>query len=342
MGLSSVCAVEVMAWIRDSDLLLGISLTYTLQPGPHEQTSPPHSQILAADLPSTVSPGVHQQGTSNQAKQARSHTAERHMYSWRCYRKSLVPTSLKPSTAFALLQMAQVKPGQILLDPMCGCGTIPLEAFDWLKGKGGVHCVGGDVDLEAVSAAEVNSRHASGNLLLDSGTTGGDMRDKSAHWGVGDSAGVASTAGVGDGGGGGATNGEERSGKQGLSCDVVLWNASRLPWRDGTVDRIVCDLPFGNRCGTFKTRERLCPLVVGEMARVLRPSVGRAVLMAQSKSLKEALTKGGGCSKALEVEKHFVADMEGLRVDVFVVVRTSSPPPPPPPSTGGSKKQKKQ
>lgn len=323
-----------MAWVRDSDLVVAIALTYSLQANQRSQStsSPPGSHIVKPDPQVTVSPGVHQQGKPGQPQQARSDTAERHMYSWRCHRKALVPTSLKPSTAFALLQLAQVRPGQLLLDPMCGCGTIPLEAFDWLKGKGGVHCVGGDVEPDAADAAGVNSRHASGNWRQSSGI---GVRDKSGNGGLHDSVSPDSRAEVQERVGGAA-----RGGRQGLSCDVILWNATRLPWRDGTVDRVVCDLPFGNRCGTFKTRERLCPRVVGEMARVLRPSTGRAVLLSQSRSLKEALTKGGACSGALEVERHFVADMEGLRVDVFVVARTNSAPPTPP-STIGPKKQRK-
>lgn len=40
-------------------------------------------------------------------------------------------------------------------------------------------------------------------------------------------------------------------------CDVLQWSAANLPLRSGTVDRVVCDMPFGNRCGmyTYRTSE---------------------------------------------------------------------------------------
>eukprot|EP01018_Ginkgo_biloba_P038444 Gb_32437 [translate_table: standard] len=32
-------------------------------------------------------------------------------------------------------------------------------------------------------------------------------------------------------------------------CDVLHWDAARLPLRTGCVDRIICDMPYGVRCG---------------------------------------------------------------------------------------------
>lgn len=32
-------------------------------------------------------------------------------------------------------------------------------------------------------------------------------------------------------------------------CDVVRWDASMLPLRTASIDRVICDMPFGNRCG---------------------------------------------------------------------------------------------
>lgn len=33
------------------------------------------------------------------------------------------------------------------------------------------------------------------------------------------------------------------------SCDVLHWDATHLPLRTGCVDRVICDMPFGVRCG---------------------------------------------------------------------------------------------
>ena len=41
------------------------------------------------------------------------------------------PTTLRATICSALLTMADVKPGDVVVDPMCGGGSIPIE------GKGG-------------------------------------------------------------------------------------------------------------------------------------------------------------------------------------------------------------
>lgn len=67
-----------------------------------------------------------------------------------------------------------------------------------------------------------------------------------------------------------------RAGAAGSSA--CAWDAQSLPLRDGSVDAMVVDMPFGQSCGTPRQNARLYPLVMAEMARVVRPS-GRAVLL---------------------------------------------------------------
>jgi len=154
---------------------------------------------------------------------------------------------------------------------MCGCGTIPLEAGDWLGNS--VVGLAGDLVDRAVESSRINS-------------TGGNS---------------------------------------GHRCDVVQWDAGLLPLRTGSIDRVISDMPFGNRCGNFKVRDWLCPRVVKQVVRVLRPGTGLAVLMAQSKTMKDEVLLN---QKAfLNLEQHLLIDMEGLRVDVFVVRRTLEPAP---------------
>jgi tRNA (guanine6-N2)-methyltransferase len=65
------------------------------------------------------------------------------------------PGALKPSVAAAMLKFAHVEPGMTLLDPCCGTGTILIEAAQM-----GAVARGGDVEVEAVSAAETNIQAA--------------------------------------------------------------------------------------------------------------------------------------------------------------------------------------
>jgi tRNA (guanine6-N2)-methyltransferase len=72
------------------------------------------------------------------------------------YKKAHRAGSLKPPVAAAMLKLVGIAPGQSLLDPCCGAGTILAEA-----GKFGVAMCGGDIDSAAVSAASLNARAAS-------------------------------------------------------------------------------------------------------------------------------------------------------------------------------------
>eukprot|EP00249_Psilotum_nudum_P014567 c24891_g1_i4 orf=219-1481(+) len=237
--------LEVVIWIQDSETLLALSLVHC---GKQRKKEISISSSLARQRP---------------------RHADSQLYSWRQYRKVLVETSLKPSTAYGLLQLGQVLPGDLVVDPMCGCGTIPLEAADWFGGK--AMCLAGDLASKAIDATHKNA---------------------------------------------------EEGGAVGL-CDILRWDAAILPLRSGCVDRIVCDMPFGVRCGSSRTREWLCPSVVKEVVRVLRPGTGIAVLMAQSKSMKHEVAI---CQKAfLELLQHFPIEMAGLRAEVFVIKRTMEP-----------------
>ncbi|HSV86753.1 MAG TPA: methyltransferase domain-containing protein [Levilinea sp.] len=72
-----------------------------------------------------------------------------------------LPGSLKPPVAAALLHLAQIAPGQRLLDPCCGTGTIPIEAALL-----GALALGGDLDPLALKAARANATSAGVDLHL--------------------------------------------------------------------------------------------------------------------------------------------------------------------------------
>ncbi len=61
------------------------------------------------------------------------------------------PAVLYPKFARALVNLAKVKPGEILLDPFCGTGSILLEA-----GLVGVHAVGLDINRKMCKGSLLN------------------------------------------------------------------------------------------------------------------------------------------------------------------------------------------
>ena len=52
--------------------------------------------------------------------------------------------------------------------------------------------------------------------------------------------------------------------------DGIQWDSRRMSCRSNTVDKVVVDMPFGQRCGSFKSAANLIPKILSELSRVLR------------------------------------------------------------------------
>ena len=141
------------------------------------------------------------------------------------YKKAHRAGSLKPPVAAAMLRLVGIAPGQSLLDPCCGAGTILAEA-----GKFGASVWGGDSDLSAVSAARTNSRAA------------------------------------------------------GVAASIIAWDARALPIPDGSVERIVSNLPWGRQITISDGLARFYRDVCAEMRRALAPG-GRIALLTNAPQL---------------------------------------------------------
>ncbi|KAF1780861.1 S-adenosyl-L-methionine-dependent methyltransferase [Phytophthora cactorum] len=64
-------------------------------------------------------------------------------------------STLRPSTAYLMLQLAQHNYGDVVLDSMCGIGTLPICSADFTND--GVYALGGELD-ELPSARQVRTR----------------------------------------------------------------------------------------------------------------------------------------------------------------------------------------
>jgi tRNA (guanine6-N2)-methyltransferase len=78
----------------------------------------------------------------------------------RAWKVEHLPASLRPTVAAAMVRLAEPRRDMLLLDPMCGAGTILGEAIDYARRHrlGTLQVQGGDMDANAVRAAEVNLR----------------------------------------------------------------------------------------------------------------------------------------------------------------------------------------
>ena len=71
----------------------------------------------------------------------------------RTYKQAHIPTSLRPTVAYGLVQLSDPQPEDVFLDPMCGAGTILIERAHSGRYR---YLLGGDVSPEALEAAQRN------------------------------------------------------------------------------------------------------------------------------------------------------------------------------------------
>jgi 23S rRNA G2445 N2-methylase RlmL len=86
----------------------------------------------------------------------------------RTYKREHRPASLRPTVAAAMVRLAEPRPRHVVLDPMCGAGTILAEYLDLARTWRGVAtppALGGDVEFGAVRAAAANLRRLGPALL---------------------------------------------------------------------------------------------------------------------------------------------------------------------------------
>jgi 23S rRNA G2445 N2-methylase RlmL len=92
----------------------------------------------------------------------------------RTYKLEHRPASLRPTIAASMIRLAEITPRHIVLDPMCGAGTLLAERLAACgsarnaKPQAAQNCApvwGGDVDFSAVRAAAVNLRRLGSALL---------------------------------------------------------------------------------------------------------------------------------------------------------------------------------
>ncbi len=153
----------------------------------------------------------------------------------RAYKREHLPASLRPTLAAAMARLAEIKPKHVVLDPMCGAGTILAEVLE-LARHAGVRPAGlwgGDVEPAALRAAGQNLRRL-GRVTL------------------------------------------------------ARWDATSLPLPDQSVDRILCNPPFGKQIGRPGDIGPLYQGLLDECNRVLRPRGRTVFLVSDAAALREA------------------------------------------------------
>lgn len=154
----------------------------------------------------------------------------------RPYKVEHQPASLRPTMAAAMVRLAGASPGDIMLDPMCGAGTILAEQIELSKMRkaGRVETWGGDIQMSMLRAAASNLHRVGPSVLCH-------------------------------------------------------WDARFLPLGRESVDRIVCNPPFGKQLASLAEIGPLYKSALKECHRVLRMG-GRAVfLVTEPDVLRDAI-----------------------------------------------------
>jgi len=82
----------------------------------------------------------------------------------RSYKLEHVPASLRPTVAAAMVRLLDPRAKQIIVDPLCGAGTILAELWEYWRRRGLLKAghetkvLGGDIDSSALRAARGNLR----------------------------------------------------------------------------------------------------------------------------------------------------------------------------------------
>lgn len=82
----------------------------------------------------------------------------------RSYKVNTYPGTLNPTVAYAMCQLAKIDANDVILDPMCGMGTIPIEACISFPHR---KIIGLDIDRERIECAKKNAQNANARIFFE-------------------------------------------------------------------------------------------------------------------------------------------------------------------------------
>ncbi|MCY4570611.1 MAG: methyltransferase domain-containing protein [Candidatus Poribacteria bacterium] len=104
-------------------------------------------------------------------------------------------------------------------------------------------------------------------------------------------------------------------GRKHQPCQFFHWDAQSLPLRSNTVDKIVCNLPFGETIGNVPELTSLYRQCLREYERVLNPRGRMVLLTSQSRLLNDELKQ----RRSLRISQQLTVDVRGMRAWMCVI-----------------------
>jgi len=99
------------------------------------------------------------------------------------------------------------------------------------------------------------------------------------------------------------------------SVDLSVWNVSDIPLKDRTVDRIVCNLPFGKQMSSQLKNRKLYSDFFREAARITKPGAKAVMLTTERELISEILGK----YPSINMQRYLKIDLLGLRAYIYVM-----------------------
>ena len=109
----------------------------------------------------------------------------------------------------------------------------------------------------------------------------------------------------------------ENIGSRYKPIEIKQWDATRLPFAQGEISALACNLPFGKQIGTREQNRALYPALISEWARVVQPG-GRLVLLSSESRLLESAVRR---EKKLARRRSYRVMVRGVLVTMSVIDR---------------------
>jgi 23S rRNA G2445 N2-methylase RlmL len=202
-------------------------------------------------------------------------------------------SSLRSTICYGILRLAELEPGQIVCDPLCGSGALLLEAcVEW------PFCLYFASDRDPKALVKVID-----NRMLTPDHVPSEIIEQGRR----------------------LVNVHLENLPFLNRIDIAQLDATNLPFANGSIDRFVSDLPFGKRFGSKTINSTLYPKLLFEMARCARIGSGRAILL--TKDLKNMIN----CMNNAQIRTYWTkgaahsVNVGGLFATVYCLRRTTTP-----------------
>lgn len=97
-----------------------------------------------------------------------------------------------------------------------------------------------------------------------------------------------------------------------IAASLCLWDACSLPFANASIDRIICNLPWGRQVAIEENPSQLHPRILAEMSRVLAPG-GRIVLLTSAPDVLDPFD--------FHIEQRYQISLYGQRPTILVLSR---------------------